>query len=210
MHARIVDDGLDLLARGVEVLEGALRQARVEHQFLEGVRALRHVGGVLEQQGIASGQLRSQDAGDLVVGEIPRLDRQDHAQRLVHQQRVAFGRIGHRQFLRCQQGFGVLHVVLKDARGQLDLGQRFGGDLAHLQGQQPRMRLGILAQQVGGALQDRTALFERALAPGQEGFMGGADGLGDFGVGSVGEGLDDFAGVGVGGGVGHSYDSLQQ
>jgi hypothetical protein len=46
-------------ARGVEVLEGALAASPRRASVFEGVRALRHVGGVLEQQGIASGQLRA-------------------------------------------------------------------------------------------------------------------------------------------------------
>ena len=83
LHAWVVDDRLDLAARGVQVLEAPRRQPRLLHQLLEGGGRLRHVGSMLQEDDVAHGQLRRHDAGNLVIREVPGLDGQDDAQRLV-------------------------------------------------------------------------------------------------------------------------------
>ena len=210
LHARVVDDRLDLATGGVQVLEAPCRQPRLLHQLLEGGGRLRHVGGMLQEDDVARGQLRRHDAGNLVVREVPGFDGQDDAQRLVDQLGLGHDGILAGQRLRGQLRLGVLHVVLQDVRGQFHLGFGLGQQLAHLGGEKLRVFGMPGAQQVGCLLQERHPFLDGLQAPLLEGGMAALQGLGHFCIGGIGKGLQGLAGIGVGRLIGHGGVSFVQ
>ena len=173
------------------------------HQPVEGGGALRHVGSVLEKQRVAGGELRRQDASDLIVRKIPRLDGKQHAERLIDEHRLALGRIENRQLLGLEQPLGVADVIFEDLRRELDLGLRLGEELAHFQRQELGVVVGITPQDSGGLLQDAPALGKGSLPPRQKGVMSLAYGCGHFRIRSVWKGLELLARIGVDSCVGH-------
>ena len=81
LHARVGDDRLDLLVRGVDVHVGALGEAGVEEDLLDRGGRLGALLGVLQQDRVADDEVRAGEAGDLVVREVPRHDAEQHAER---------------------------------------------------------------------------------------------------------------------------------
>jgi hypothetical protein len=203
MYARIIDDHLGLRAGGIEIREGAIGQARLLHQLVEGCGALRYVGSMLQKQGVAGGQLRREDAGDLIIGEIPRLDGEQDAERLIGEHRLALGWIENRQLLGLEQLLGIAHVVFQDLRGELDLGLRLGEELAHFERQKSGVVVAVAPQDVGGVLQDSTALGKGSLLPSQKGNMSLVEGFAHFRIRSVWIGLERFPRIGIDRLVGH-------
>ena len=117
-----------------QVSVGTDRRAGIQQQLLERDGALRHATGVLDDQDIASHQLRPGDAGELVVGEVPGLDTEQHADgRAFH---VRFANLWV-QLSRCQEGLGMLGVIGQDVAAESDLSARLINALAHLQRRQP-------------------------------------------------------------------------
>jgi hypothetical protein len=89
----------------------SIGRTRFLEQPREGQCRLRHVFRVLEQQDVAHHQLRPGYSRNLVVRQIPRLDAEQHADRLdVH---CSAGRFCERTGL--QIGVCVLRVVIEDA-----------------------------------------------------------------------------------------------
>ena len=89
LDAGVVDDLVGLLMGDEQVGVEADRRAGVEQQLLECDRALRHDAGVLHHQRIAGHQVRAGDARELVIGEVPGLDAEDHADRAALHVRLA-------------------------------------------------------------------------------------------------------------------------
>ena len=72
---------------------------------------MRHDAGVLHHQDVARHQMRTGDAGKLVVGKVPGLDAEDHADRAALHMGFADGRM---ELHRRQEALGVLGVVGED------------------------------------------------------------------------------------------------
>lgn len=203
MNPVVVENELDLGPRGIEILERAAGQTGLGHQLLEGRRRLRDIRGMLEEQRVAGRQLRRQDACDLIIWEIPRLDGQQNAKRLTDENGLAFGRIQNRQLFRRQQRLGVAGVIFEDLCRQFDLGLGFAEQLAHLQRQQPRIGVAVPAQDVGGRLQNPAAFGEGRLLPGEKRLMRGGDRRTHLVVGRIRKGSEGFPRIWIDGLVGH-------
>ena len=83
-------------------------RAGVDEQLFEGDGALRHAAGVFDHQGVAGHQMRSGDPGELVVGEVPRLDAEDHPNRAALHMGDAVGGV---ELHRGEEALGVLGVI---------------------------------------------------------------------------------------------------
>lgn len=71
---RVGDDGGDLVEAGVHVDVGPGGETGVDEDLLHRRSRLRALWGVLQDDGVADGEVRSGEPGDLVVGEVPRHD----------------------------------------------------------------------------------------------------------------------------------------
>ena len=78
-HARIVQDGVDLLRADEQGLKSACGESGFEENLFNCEGALRHVGGVLEQSDVAGHQRGSGEAKHLPEGEVPRHDGENGA-----------------------------------------------------------------------------------------------------------------------------------
>jgi len=108
--------------------EDPVREASGAEHLFDGEGALRHVGGVLEDSGVARHQRRRGKAEQLPEREIPRHDGQHRAER--RKLHVAVGG-ARRMRLRCQEALGVVGEVGAGPRTFLDLGFGFDDGLAH-------------------------------------------------------------------------------
>ena len=158
---------------------------------------------MLEDQRVAGRELRRENAGNLIIREIPWLDRQEDAERLVHQHRLAFGGIEHRQLLRLQQVFRMPNIIFEDLGGEFHLGLRFGDQLTHFQRQQAGKSIAVPAQDVCGILQDTAALGEGGFAPTEESRVCFVQRGLHLLVRCVGKGRNSVSGIGIDGRVGH-------
>ncbi len=176
------------------------RRAGVEEELLEGDGALRHDAGMLDHQRIAGHQVRTGDAGELIIGEIPRLDAEDHADRARFHVRFTDRRV---EFDGRQKTLGVLGIVGENPGAELDFGAGFADTLAHFQGHGVGERVGLFVQQLGGLGDDGAPFGIGLVAPGQKtGLGGGQLGL-EFLGGEVFEIPDQFAVKGAEAMVGH-------
>ena len=98
---------VDLAAADQQGLEDVVGEARVAEQLLHEQRGLRHVAGVLEQPDVAGRQRRGGEPHRLPEREVPRHDRQHHADRQV----VGVG-------LRRVDAAGVDRLVGQEARAR--------------------------------------------------------------------------------------------
>src|SRR3954451_21214120 len=133
LDVRVGDDLLDVGDAQEDVGVDALGGAGVAEQLLQRERALRVQLGVLEQDGVAQNQVGSGHTDHLVEGIVPRLDRQDDAERLVHDDGLALHHVDAPGF---QEPRAVRGVVLEDRRREHDLAGRLLEALAHLSGDQ--------------------------------------------------------------------------
>ena len=134
-------------------------------------------------------------AHDLVDREIPRRERRDRADRLLHRELVDAGpargdqpAIGALGFLR-----KPLDHVSGGHRLHLGLGQR----LALLHRQQRRDLVIALAHDRGGLAHDPAALERGNVAPDLEAGGGGGERLVEIGLASMGDGADHLLGRGI-------------
>ncbi len=111
LYPRILDEVVGLLVRDQKIGVEAGGCAGVDPQLLEGDGALRHDACVLHQQDIAGHQVRTGDPGKLVVGEVPGLHAEDHADRAALHVSFAERRM---ELHRSQETLGVLGVVGED------------------------------------------------------------------------------------------------
>src|ERR1700685_541485 len=75
----IVDEFIGLIVRNQKIGIQADRRARVRPKLLEGDRALRHAACMFYQQDVAGHKMRTRDPRELIIGKVPRLDAEDHA-----------------------------------------------------------------------------------------------------------------------------------
>ena len=127
---------------GEDVGERAFRSAGILHQAGEGQCTLRYALGMLEQHDIACHELRRDNARDLIVRKVPRLDCQQRAQRA----RDEFGAWKAWNLFRREERLGVLGVIVKNAHSEVHLAHGRRRKLANLQRQIPRIFRGSLTQ----------------------------------------------------------------
>ena len=208
LHARVRDDLLDLVVRGVDVHVGAGREARVEEDLLHRGGGLGALLGVLEQDRVADDEVRAGEAGDLVVREVPRHDAEQHPERRAADDRRAIAR-EELDRLVLQEVRRVVGVVLVDRRGEVDLAERLRDRLAHLAHDELRQLLAALGVQLADAADEGRALLDRGrLRPGAVRLVGCGDRGLELGVGDGVVGLDRLARGGVGHGIAHRVGLL--
>src|SRR5215211_5768734 len=142
-HPRVVYDRLHLARADQERLEGALREAGAVDDVLDGQRALRHVGGVLQEDDVAGHERRGDVPEDLPEREVPRHDGEYGTQRLVADEGP--GALDLR-LLVGEKTLGVLGVVAAAAGALLRLGGSRRERLAHLARHQAAELLGLFLQ----------------------------------------------------------------
>ena len=162
-HTLIRHKGIHLGAGGVHVDESILRQPGLLQQVLAGLGGQRADGCVLQDQGVAKQQVRRCPAGDLVVGEIPRHNAQNHAQGLLAHPGLLRALLG--KLLICHELVGMLGVPGENVRNDVDLCLGPTGQLAHLAPDVFSQLLLVLLEQLRGLPQDVRALRDRSLTP---------------------------------------------
>ncbi len=163
-NTRVIDHVFGQRVRQIQVLERSRREPGTREEVVEHRRGLRHVAGVLEQDGVAGKQLRRCNTYDLVVGEVPRLDRQQHPEGLADDLDLALRGRGYRDLLGLKQRLPPVGVVLKDVGRQVDFGLCLCDYLPHLEGQQLCVPLPVGAKQFRSPCQDRGPRGEGGIA----------------------------------------------
>ena len=192
------DDGGGLLVGGVDVDIGAFGEAGVVEDLLDRRSRLGTLRCVLQQHRVADAQIWPREPRHLVVGEVPRHDPQQDAERRPPDHRVALS-VEQRDRLVGQQILGVVGVVLVDRGAELDLADGVLDRLAHLADDD----LGELALALGVQLRDpsdqRGPFGDgRRARPAHRSRRGGCDGGLNLGVGGGRVFLDDLTGRRVG------------
>ena len=124
------------------------------------LRALRRV---LEQDRVADHQVRAREARHLVVGEVPRHDPEQDAERAAADERRAVA-VEQLDRLVGQQLRRVVGVVLVDRGAEVDLAERLLDRLAHLAHDDLGEPLALLGVQLADAADERRALLDRRRA----------------------------------------------
>lgn len=190
----------DLLVGGVDVDIRADGEACLSAQALEQGRGGGALRGVLEDDGVAQGEVRGSEPRDLIGGEVPRHDAEQHTHRGTTDNGAA-GAGGDGELLVGEELLGVVGVVVVDVDAEVDFALRFLERLAHLLHDVRRQFGTMLDMQLAEAAKQRGALGDRAAASPRGGRVGGVDGRGHVGVGGGREGLCGLAGGRVGDGV---------
>jgi hypothetical protein len=163
-------------------VEGAGREAAALEKGVEVERRLRHVGGVLEQAGVARHERRGRESDHLPERVVPRHDREHDTDRRVAGAGgggVHRRRIGER--LRRQELLGVIGVVTHPFRALEHLGAGSGDRTAHLDGDDACDPVDIVFEQLRGSLHPLGALREGGRSQGSERRVGCRDPALDLG-----------------------------
>ncbi len=150
------------------------RQARLFANFLKTQRAAGTNLGMFQDIAIACHQVCRQNANRLVKGEVPRLDRIDHANRLIGH---------HAVFLAIHQLAGLVLELFRartggpveDRGAEVNFVKAVLIELTNLAGHQLGQFLFIIAQLFGNLFQIGRALIMGELAPVLKGLMRGLD-----------------------------------
>jgi hypothetical protein len=201
LDARVADDLLDLLVGGVDVDVGTVREARVLEDLRQDRRGVGALGRMLEDHGVARGQVRTREAGDLVRRVVPGHDPEDHAERATAYDGPALA-LEQRDLLVGQELLTVVGVVGVDRRAEVHLAEGVVHRLAHLAVHRLGELLPALGVQLGDAAYELGAVGGRARAtPRAVGLVGGRDRGEHLLVGVGGNLADALPGAGVGHGV---------
>ena len=200
LDAQVVDHRIGLRVADQQIGIEADRRARLGQHLFERDRALRHDPGMFHHHRIARHQMRAGDAGKLVIGEIPRLDAEDHADRAALHMRFAIGRVerdGREEALR------ILGVIGHDPRAELDFAPRLADALAHLGGHDAGEFVGARVEDFAGSRDDLRAVRIGGVAPCLEAGVGRRDlGL-ELLISDILKGLDKFSGGRIEALIGH-------
>src|SRR3546814_11944185 len=109
LDARIVDEPGDLVVRGENIGEDSGWRACAFEELGKSERALRNVLGVLQHHDIADHELRADDAGDLIIGKVPGLDREQYAKRQRQHLRSEERRVGKECVSTCRSRWSPSH-----------------------------------------------------------------------------------------------------
>ena len=180
--------------------------AGFDQQLFERDRTLRHDSGMLHDQRVARHQMRSGDARELVIGEVPRFDTEDDADRAALHMRLAVRRV---ELDRREEAFGVLGVIGHDPRTELDFGACFADPLAHLHRHDACEVVGARVEDLPRLGDDPGAIGVRHMAPRLEAGVGGCDlGL-ERRIAEIGEGLDKRAVERIEALIGHGNEAFR-
>jgi hypothetical protein len=139
--------GGNLVVAGEYVGVDAQRCPGFGEDLVNSERPLGAVRRVLEHDGVAQQEVRRHKSCGLVVGEVPRHDAEQRADRRRADQRTAGA--GDGEFLVSDEAGAFFGVVREDGSGQRDFGVPLSDGLAHLQGGECRQLGGVLAEKVG-------------------------------------------------------------
>ena len=98
---------------------------------------------MFHHQDIACHQVRTGDTSKLVVGKIPRLHAEDHANRAALHMGFAVGRM---ELHWRKKALGILRVVGEDSDAELDLAARLVDSLAHFERHRASKFVGLRMQ----------------------------------------------------------------
>src|SRR4051794_9905034 len=197
VHPRVCDHPLDLLVTGVDVLVGALGKTGVVEDLLHRRGRFRALRRVLEQDRVADHQVRPGEAGDLVVGEVPGHDPEEHPVGAAADHRAA---LAAEQFDRLigHQVLGVVGVEAVDFRREVDLHQGLLDRLAHLADDDFGQLPAALGVQFADLAHQRGAIGDRGGArPAPGGLIATVDRAAELVVADLRVLLDRFAGGGI-------------
>ena len=197
LHARVGDDVCDLLVRRVDVDVRVRGEAGVVVDRLDRGGRLRALRRVLEQDRVADDEVRAGEARDLVVGEVPRHDPEEHADGAAADERGAVA-VGERRSARRPAGWSRCRRSSRRCRRRSRSHRGPARRLAHLAGDDLRERVATLrveladAPDEGGALLDRRRARPLAVRP-----IGGRDRVHELRVADRRVGLAALAGCRV-------------
>ena len=129
LYAIVGDNLRHLILRNKQVSPRAFRRAGFAYQVGEGFRTMRDDAGMLGDNRVPRRQVRRQHAHKLVIREVPRFYRHQHADGMVFD--PGFTQLG-RILYRRQKLFGVVGVVAGNLRAQFNLTAALRNKLAHL------------------------------------------------------------------------------
>ena len=159
LHARVGNGVRDLIVGQEQVRQRPLRHAGLLHDFAEALGCGRRVRRMLENHRVADHVVRREDAHDLVVREVPRLDHHDDAHRMMPHFGLASRNRLDRIWL--EQLFTVIGEPVRDDRAQLHFAGRFADQLAHVDCANLGKLVGMLAQRRSDLVQQRATLGDR-------------------------------------------------
>ena len=128
----------------------------------KGLGAVRHDAGMLGDDGVTRRQVRRQNAHQLVVRKVPRLNGHQHADGvMLHPGFPELRVVLHRG----KEPLRVVGVVAGDLRAQLHLAAALFDELTHLLAGDFRKILHALVDQIGKLIKHRQALADVAFRP---------------------------------------------
>jgi hypothetical protein len=169
LHARIADNALHLRGADQQRLKYVRRKPRSADHVFDFERALRHVGGMLQQPHVARHQRRSREPEHLPERKIPGHDGQHRPDGLVPDEAAPGAGV---QRLVRQQPLAVLHVVAAGQRAFGRLGPRRADGLPHLERHDAPQPVLLRFQNLGRRVQPTRAIGERRVAVGAPGGIG--------------------------------------
>ena len=183
----------DLLVGREHVDVGALGEAGVLEQLLERERRLGALRSVLQHDRVAEDEVRHGEAGDLVVGVVPRHDAEDHAGALEAEEGLQA--VFDLEHLVGEPLLGVVGEGRGDRARELGLADGLVERLAHLAVDDGAEFVLALVEEFGRALRERRALGDGGGArPLLIGLLRRGEGRLDLLVGGRLVGLHDFLG----------------
>ena len=161
-HARVRDHARDGLGADQQGTEDAVGKSGIAEYFLDLQGAARHVGGMLQQTGVAGHQRRRSEPEHLPEREVPGHHGEDRPERIEpHEAARGVALVG----LVGEKIGGALGVVVAGPRTLLRLGFALRERLPHLERHGTGVRALALAQQPRGAAHQPRPLPEVAAPP---------------------------------------------
>ena len=162
LDAIVSDDVRHLIGRDKQVGPRPFRRTRLAYQMGKGLSAVRYNAGVFGDDRVPRRQVRRQNAHQLVVREVPRLNGHQYTDGvMLHPRFPKFRRILHRR----QELLRVVGVVARDLCAQLHLAAALLDELTHLLTGDFRQIVHALVDQVGKLMQHRETLVDVAFRP---------------------------------------------
>ncbi len=172
LDARVVENAFHRRGADQQGLENVRGKAGAADDLFDGERALRHVGGVLEQAHVAGHERRRGEAEHLPEGKIPGHHGEHGADRLVADEGAAGTGVDR---LVGQQALAVLGVIAARQSALGGFGARGGDGLAHFERHQAAQAVLLVFQDPRGGGEPAGARGERSAAVGTPGRIGAGE-----------------------------------
>src|ERR1700722_11750228 len=127
---RVVDHAVHLIVRDQQVGISAECRTCLHPQLLKRDGALRNAACMFHHNDITRHQVGRGKARKLVVGKVPRLDAEEHAERAAFDFCFARTRL---EVLWCEEAFGVFGIVVDDVRAEHHFAAGLVNELAHFE-----------------------------------------------------------------------------